>query len=211
MNKKYISILIFLVVISVVYAAEQQVYVLKLNYDKGLVTLDSITLTTGIFNPILNQPDAEYRLEFITFDGGFAYVQNFNFELEIASSPPLESFDEEGNPISFPSVDRPKALDKTTIELIIPYNPNGKVINIYDPNNEKILEVDVEHLARFCGNDVCDPNENYESCSSDCELEEVSIEEPVESTNFVLIILAFVAILIILSRILKKSKQMNRK
>ena len=59
-------------------------------------------------------------------------------------------------------------MDNSSIQLLIPYFPGGKQLIIYNEENEKVLEIPVLQFADTCGNNVCDPQESYESCPADC-------------------------------------------
>ena len=53
--------------------------------------------------------------------------------------------------------------------IYIPYNKNAARIEMYNPNNSKIMEIDTTSFADTCGNKVCEPYESYESCPRDCK------------------------------------------
>jgi len=170
MNLKYV-IAIFLILVTIVtsaYAAEQKTYVLTLNYDDGVVTLESLILTRGIVNEPLAS-DEGYRLELVSFDGTVLDSRRFDFNLEITGSALPEWFDETGEQIYIPGEEGVETtLTETTEEIITPYFSNAKQINIYNPDNGKILEVSVAHFADLCGDNVCQDAESYESCQADC-------------------------------------------
>ena len=151
-----------------VNAVEQQVFVLTLNYDNGVVSLDGIFVTQGFFNERTSSEGA-YKLEVISFDGGVLYSERFNFNLNLFSSPLPEWFDESGEQIYIPSAEESFiVLTETTKELVIPYFPNAKQINVYDEIDKKLLEIPVLQFADTCGNAICEPQESYESCQLDC-------------------------------------------
>lgn len=75
----------------------------------------------------------------------------------------------------------PKATDRGgcseipdgDIELRIPYFPNGKYVEIYNPQGEKIFTADLSSVAVCNENGLCDgKNENQNNCPSDCKPEQ---------------------------------------
>lgn len=59
--------------------------------------------------------------------------------------------------------------DNRNYIIYIPYNKNAARIEMYNPNNSKIMEIDTTSFADTCGNKVCEPYESYESCPRDCK------------------------------------------
>lgn len=60
-------------------------------------------------------------------------------------------------------------LSEGDIELRLPYFPNGKYADIYNPKGEKVLTIDLTAVATCNENRVCDaPKENLASCPLDC-------------------------------------------
>lgn len=150
MNMVYkfiITILIVFLFIPSVFAKEQRVYDLTLKYDEGTVTKQSLIVTIGIFNEVKDQPENGYRLEVNSFDNKVLYAQKFLFDLASPNfSAPPETFDENGRQISIPKQNI-VILDEVEQEIIFPYFPNGKQIDIYDPENKKILTISVMQFA----------------------------------------------------------------
>lgn len=145
--KILILIIVFVLFVSSVFAKEQRIYDLILKYDKGAVTKQSLIVTIGIFNEVKDQPENGYRLELKSFDNKILYSQKFNFDLTNAFSPPPKgTFDDEGRQISIPE-QKIIILDEAEIELIFPFSPDGKQIDIYDSSNKKILTISVAHFA----------------------------------------------------------------
>lgn len=116
-----------------VYASEQRVYDLVLDYNRGTVSKKSLTVTVGIFTDILDQPENGYRLEIKSFDNKILYSQKFLFESI-------------GQQISIAN-QNPFMVEEDERELVFSYFPNGKEINIYDSENKKILTISVAHFA----------------------------------------------------------------
>ncbi len=162
-----ISIALFL---PLVIAETQKIYVLDLNYDRGIVTKESILVMNGYYQEARVQPEDGYLLELVSFDNEVLFSLKFKFPLEIVSEALPEWFDENGNQIYFPTAEEAGhiILDKTAIQLIIPYFPNGKTIRISNPEGRNLLEVDVGLFAQVCGDNICQGHESYLDCPKDC-------------------------------------------
>ena len=52
--------------------------------------------------------------------------------------------------------------------VYLPYDKNSARIEVYNPDNSKIMDIDVSSFADTCGNKVCEAYESYESCKEDC-------------------------------------------
>ena len=52
--------------------------------------------------------------------------------------------------------------------LYIPYDENAARIEVYNPKNSKVMDIDVSSFANTCGNNKCENHESYESCTKDC-------------------------------------------
>lgn len=146
--KTLIFIIIFALAVPSVFAKEQKVYDLILNYDKGTVAKQSLTVAIGVFSKETDQPERGYRLELRSFDNRILYSQNFLFDLVANFLAPPGTFDEEGRQISIPEQEI-AIFDEAEKELIFPFFSNGKQIEIYDPENKKILTISVEHFAEI--------------------------------------------------------------
>lgn len=145
--KLIIAILIVFLFVPSVFAIEQRVYDLTLKYNKGVIVKQSLIVTIGAFNEVKDQPDDGYRLELKSFDDKILYSQKFGFDLSVAFSPsPPGTFDEEGRQISIPK-ENTIVFDESEKELIFPFFPNGKQIDIYDSKNIKVLTIPVMQFA----------------------------------------------------------------
>ena len=52
--------------------------------------------------------------------------------------------------------------------IYVPYSIAAARIEIYNPSNSKVMDMDVSSFADTCGNGVCEKHESYESCTKDC-------------------------------------------
>lgn len=153
--------LFFTGVLGSVAAAENELYTLSLHYDKGKLSLNKeISLSTGYAPDKKTQPKEGYRSEVLSFNDDVLYSLLF----EVPNKECYDSIDIETGQWSGECVE----VDKTDFILSLPYFENGKVIDIYDMDNEKVLSVSIEHLAKTCGDAVCQKHENYNNCPQDC-------------------------------------------
>ncbi len=52
--------------------------------------------------------------------------------------------------------------------VYMPYNKNASRIELYNPKNSKVMDIDVGSFADTCGDNICEGQESYESCTKDC-------------------------------------------
>ncbi len=151
--KCYIFLIPVLLLISVLAEEPLSVYRVSLTLnDDGSIVLDNLYLTTAFKGrDFLNGP---YTLRLISLDGDSLYIDRFDFE---GTAPPREWFDENGKQVVFP-----KRLTKPTKEIIsrpisrvtlsVPYFNKGKEIQIYNPDGELALSID---LSIYCEGEGC--------------------------------------------------------
>jgi len=48
------------------------------------------------------------------------------------------------------------------------YFPTGNLIRLTNPDGATLAEIDVSRFADFCGDNICQDQESYESCQLDC-------------------------------------------
>gem|GEM_PF-1276663 len=106
-----------------------------------------------------------------------------------------------------------RSLPEGELVVQIPYFPNGKYADIFDPSGKKVLTIDLTSKATCNENDKCDqPIEDGENCPQDCKNQEPKLDPVVvekakvaqndsqkissKSVNWIMI-LAFGAILFI--------------
>lgn len=63
-------------------------------------------------------------------------------------------------------------ISEGNIQLRIPYFPNGKYVDFYNKNSEKILTVDISSVAVCNENSACENSENISNCPTDCQKNE---------------------------------------
>ena len=172
MKLNMIAIIVALLIIPTIAQAEQQrVYQLTLQSDGTAITLKDIKVTTGAYYE-QPYPTGRYEARLLAFDNTILNKQNFDFDFQIADSPPPpEWFDKQGKQIFFPNrTGERQRLSTALVELIIPYHPTGMRIDIIDTETgQTALQINVMQYAKTCGDNTCQPHENYQSCSSDCQ------------------------------------------
>lgn len=142
MKKTILIIVGMIFLVSLVSAAKEPVFVINLNYNYGKVSLRNLIVAQGYFNPPINQPDDAYHLEIISCSGEELYSEGFEFNLELVGEPLAEWFDDFGNQIYFPKTEESGiTLSKSTKELLVPYFNDTLEINIYDANENLILNI----------------------------------------------------------------------
>jgi hypothetical protein len=136
-------------------------YFMNVNYNNGIVKLNNVYMAPGNFKTPSREFDKEqYKGQLVSFDNKI--IENFSFEIPKLIWPPLEENGTQHSTI---------IKDKFNYTLTIPYQNEGKTFEAYDKENKKVLSVDVSYMANTCGNSICEPQENYIECPSDCSLE----------------------------------------
>lgn len=80
--------------------------------------------------------------------------------------------DADGNPTG-ECVDQPEG----DLAIQLPYFPNGKYADIFDPAGKKVLTIDLSSKATCNENDQCDqPIEDSENCPQDCKKQEPKVD-----------------------------------
>lgn len=74
-------------------------------------------------------------------------------------------------------------LSEGDIQLRIPYFTNGRYVDFYNKNSEKILTVDISSVAVCNENSVCENSENINNCPSDCQKNESAINTNQNQNN----------------------------
>jgi len=169
MNIHKISLLLIVGFLFVSYASAEQhrIYSVTLNYDDGELSKQSLFVTTGNFNELQDANDRSYTLNIISFSDKVLYTAYFEIDLFFYGLAPEGTFDEDGVQISIPQQEV-FTLRQTDIQLILPYFPNAKRFDIYNPDDEKVLEISAAYLSDVCGDNICQLHESFESCPIDC-------------------------------------------
>ncbi len=176
--KKIKFIFVFLISILLIPSAlaDSLSYSAAIHYRNWQFELKNIILTEAASAP--KSEVGEYTAKIISFKNDVLFETKFNINL-------VKFY---GLPVSKETaILPPEELAETTIDLLLPYYPNAKTLQILK-NDAVLLEADLSNFATCnennvcdkletietcpkdctCGNRVCDGNENYVSCSTDC-------------------------------------------
>ena len=158
--KKIIQAMVILMVmplmVPIASALEsEKIYFIELEYNKGLLKLTDIDVVTGY--PVLSEnPALPYKLELMDVDSEVLYVGYFDVPKRIYGPPPL-------NPEDIASV---VELDYVKFTISLPYHKRGVLIKIARDAEE--LYINAMRFAMYCGDTVCQPDENNKACPLDC-------------------------------------------
>ncbi len=130
-------LLIFIFLVQFSYAAQDKFYLLTLTYNNGSLQLKNVNVFPGTISQA-NQ-GGNYKAELISSSDQFLYKVNFDVPTSIHG----EDFDYTTGKVT--SKEAP--VDNVDIVINVLYFPNGKEIDIYDPQNKKILVISVAHFA----------------------------------------------------------------
>jgi len=203
MKNKIILIfaLVFLVgSLCLVCAAPQKVFLIKLNYDNGTVSLSRFLVTEGYYNAA-KENSGDYEIKGYSCTGEILFSQKFNFNLEVYMAPPPEWFDENGNQIYIPNASESVILlNQSEKEFIFPYFNNTKEIDVYG-NNSEILKID----KGFENNCTTDKEE-----SGNPVLDKTQDDKKGETTEiipFIITLLAAILVFYLIYRYYKRKHQ----
>jgi hypothetical protein len=138
--EKIIKLFTLIAVLSLAANAEAgKVYLLDLHYDKGAVSLKTVSLKDG-YAPDKQETLSSYRYTVFSSGGTSLYSSGFAI--------PLTVFSDNADPQNPSYAGGMKILNDTSYTLLIPYFDKAKSVALYDPFGAKVLEVDV---SRFSG------------------------------------------------------------
>ena len=132
--------MIFVLLPLLVVASFGKVYVLNLEYSYGKISVDNVYVKPGNISTEIEQT-GDYKYELVSFKDEILYTSRFDIETSFMVPPPLGS--------RGPS--QKVELKELSFTLVVPYFENGKTINIYDPENNKVLSIDVGYFTDVCG------------------------------------------------------------
>ncbi len=152
-----------------VSAAYQKVFVIELEYDKGVITNSQPYVTPVYFNRE-KVPEAGYAAKLVSVSGERLYEVKFDFPLVILYLVNDSWFDKSGRQIFIPDEPSRKMRDNASVQLYFPHSGDAKSVNVYGPDGQQLLSIDVAYLSRYCGDRICDEGE---SCEKDCGAEKL--------------------------------------
>ena len=135
-------------------------YMVTLDYNNGSIAIEKLFVTNSSSQEI--KEGEEYLGKIISFDGNV--LSSFNFRL------PKEWHVSSGLEISTAdNLERPSALNYT---LNLPYFEDGKTLEVYDLEENKLSSMLLAPFAETCGDGICQDQEDYLECKSDCSMAE---------------------------------------
>jgi len=187
-------------------------YFTSLKFENGEITLDKVYVTNSTAEGVAD--GEEYVGRILSFNDQELSVFRLSLpRIWYSFYDPAET--EEENKKHF-SVE-PEEFNFT---FNVPYFANGKLLEIFTTQGEKLDEIKLAPFADLCGDNICQEHENYLECSADCSLaEEDNLCLPYQdnvcdpdcpfagrmadvdcnnSTYFVLVLIGIVAALIVL-------------
>jgi len=129
-----------------------------LDYNKGNIMVEKLFVTNSSSEEI--KEGEEYLGKIISFDGKILSTFNFKLPKEWHVSSGLETT---ANNLAVPS--------KMNYTLNLPYFEDGKTLEVYSiSENERLASMNLAPFAETCGDKVCQDQEDYLSCKSDCRM-----------------------------------------
>lgn len=135
LGKMKILLLLFILTIPIVIADVEcsKVFVVKFNYDNGLITYRDKVIKCGYAPDRRIQPKEGYKVEVISIDN--KVLHSFKFEI------PLEINFDLSDPIVKSLSGGMLILNETDFALIFPYYDKAKSIIIYNPRDYEIVKI----------------------------------------------------------------------
>lgn len=171
MNNKisiiYLSIILFSLIGVLAESPEAPLtYNLKIGYDDGELSLESMTLEYA-YPPEQSSLRSHYIIKLFDIKYREIYNNTFTFPLEVSRSA-SGCIDDDGLYDAIKcggsSYER---YNNVFQEVAVPYSFTGDIIEVYSFDNELKLVINVSEYAEYCGDGRC--TESYWSCPQDCE------------------------------------------
>jgi hypothetical protein len=154
-----INFILILIVLmgGISFAEENKIYFIELGFDNGEINLVDVSLKQGA-GPNLNSQKEQYTAKIISLNDEKIYSYEFKITTTLNIPPAMEGEE------NFQAIE----LTETTYSLVLPYFIKGEFINIYDSENELVLEINIKEFAKYCGDKKCNLDESEISCPEDC-------------------------------------------
>ncbi|MBU2523309.1 MAG: M64 family metallopeptidase [Nanoarchaeota archaeon] len=135
-------------------------YVVTLDYNGGNIAVEKLFVTNSSSEEI--KEGKKYLGKIISFDGKILSIFNFKLPTEWHISSGLEKTTSNNLAIPF----------NLNYTLNFPYFKEGETLEVYDLEENKLSSMSLAPFAETCGDDVCQSQENYLECKSDCSMAE---------------------------------------
>jgi len=168
-NKKLLYVYILAIFTSMAMAFAELplmplAYNININYDNDSLSLESLTLEHSYISK--QSSNETYIIELFDIYGNKVYNNSFSFPLDafISVFGCIDNETFNSTRCNFPSHIE---LNSATQNIVIPYNPTSKNLEIRNLDGELELSIDVLKYAEYCGDGKC--TESYLSCPADCK------------------------------------------
>jgi len=145
----------------------------KLNQSEGYeLSLEALSVENSYYSDYkLAQPFGYYTIKI--FDSNKKEIFSGRAEKNKVFFPPYEV----ASPRRYEEGASPDAEPLDEIILLLPFFPKAKKLVLSDDKNQEKLTLDLTKITlpknlikNFCGNGICDSNENIVSCFKDCRI-----------------------------------------
>lgn len=83
--------------------------------------------------------------------------------------------------------DRVRFVAQPTQTIRLPYHATADAIRIEEINGTRSTAINVKHLSRYCGNNICNEGQSPASCPQDCTTQ-LRTQETTNTTNYLLLL-----------------------
>lgn len=132
-----VSLLTVAFFVNSAFAQQGKFYNLSLAFNNGSLGFKNVVVLPGDISQA--NLGGSYNLQLLSFSNALLYKTNFDIQTTIHG----EDFDYATGKTTSKSLE----LDNVDFIINVPYFPNGKEIDVYDPQNKKVLVVPVQQFA----------------------------------------------------------------
>lgn len=148
------------------FAVKEKAFVLTIENNEDTLTM--LDAKTDYFSIPQDFEKGTHTLKLIDMLGSAIYEKNIVLD-DIALITP--SIDCLVNGTNVCSDNYPKLKYKKVTMIIIPYESSGNFVEIYDSFGVMTLRYDLSSLSSYCGDKICNDNEDSSSCPLDCNVQ----------------------------------------
>jgi|SRR3989344_4001697 len=152
-NRFFLISMFVLMFMSGVIAQSDVSYVLTLNYNGNTFAVDSITLVEGKSIKDVFEPSEGFTIKVLDKNNEILYSEVFIADLTPIREAPDYFFDDSGEQVTFEDTESPQEIKETSIVLTIPYFEEAEKIQIYDSNDQLVLEFSIDEEFNKTGFD----------------------------------------------------------
>ncbi|MEA2036204.1 MAG: hypothetical protein U9O94_01745 [Nanoarchaeota archaeon] len=155
-RKVLLLVVLVLLVVPLSFALDlENMYFIELGYKDGVLGFSDIRLVTG-YATISSDPNLPYKVEVLS--GSEDAISVGYFRVPNTGYVPLaldvgESFSRDTDYLRF--------------SISVPYDKGGSVVTIEEKGKE-VLDIDVSGFAAYCGDGLCQSDEDNKVCAEDC-------------------------------------------